>query len=81
MRYISTRGGQETDFIGAVMQGLAADGGLLVPDELPHVDPRSFAGESLAEIAAELLAPFFAGSVLEGRVAEICEDALDFPVP
>jgi threonine synthase len=81
MRYISTRGGQETDFVGAVMQGLATDGGLLVPDELPHFDPEGFSGGSLAEIAAELLAPFFAGSPLERQLAEISRDALDFPVP
>lgn len=81
MRFISTRGSQETDLIGAVMQGLAGDGGLFVPDELPKLDPARIEGESLAEIAAELLAPFFAGSALEADLGDICRDALDFPVP
>ena len=81
MRYSSTRGGEETDLVGAILQGLAGDGGLLVPDELPHFAPADFRGETLAEIAAELLAPFFAGSALAAALDDICRDALDFPVP
>ena len=81
MHYLSTRGGQETHLIGAVMQGLADDGGLFVPDALPRVDPSQLHGESLAEIAAGLLAPFFAGTMLEEDLNDICRDALNFPVP
>jgi threonine synthase len=81
MRYLSTRGGEQTDLVDAVMRGLAADGGLFVPDELPRFAPDDFRGDTLAEIATELLAPFFAGSGLEGQLGEICRDAFDFPVP
>jgi len=81
MRYLSTRGDQEIDIVGAVMQGLAPDGGLYVPAELPRLEPERFRGETLAEIAAELLAPFFAGSPLADSLESICRDALDFPVP
>ena len=81
MRYLSTRGGQETSLVDAVMHGLAADGGLFVPDELPRVDPKAVRGNSLAEIAAEVLAPFFVGSALEGELGAICRDAFDFPLP
>jgi threonine synthase len=81
MRYTSTRGAEETGLIDAILRGLAADGGLFVPGALPRFSPDDFRGETLAEIAAELVAPFFAGSVLEDDVAEICADALDFPVP
>jgi threonine synthase len=80
VHFISTRGGQDADLIGAVMQGLASDGGLFVPDALPRIDASQIRGESLAEIASELLAPFFAGSMLEDELADICADALDFPV-
>lgn len=80
MRFSSTRGGQETDLISAVMQGLASDGGLFVPEALPVRDPATIEGESLAEIAAELLAPFFAGSRLASELESICRDALNFPV-
>jgi threonine synthase len=81
MRYISTRGGDETDLVGALMRGLAADGGLYVPSDLPHFDPAAFQGETLAEITAELLAPFFQDSPLAGELALIAHEALDFPVP
>lgn len=80
MRYQSTRGGEETELVDAVMRGLAADGGLFVPEELPRFAPQDFRGNSLAEIATELLAPFFAGSSLERELAAICRDAFDFPL-
>jgi threonine synthase len=81
MRYFSTRGGQETGLVDAVMRGLAADGGLYVPGELPRFEPGAVRGESLAEISAEVLAPFFAGSGLESELPAICRDAFDFPLP
>jgi threonine synthase len=81
MRYSSTRGGQGTSLVDAVMRGLAADGGLYVPDELPWFDASAVRGESLAEIAAEVLAPFFDGSGLETELGAICRDAFDFPLP
>jgi len=81
MRFLSTRGGESVGLVDAVMRGLAADGGLYVPEELPRFGAGDFKGESLAEIAADLLAPFFAGSALEREVRAICRRALDFPVP
>jgi len=77
---MSTRGGQETDLVSAILQGLADDGGLFVPDSLPTFDPASFKGESLAEIADEMLTPFFADTELADELGEICRDALNFPV-
>jgi threonine synthase len=81
MRYFSTRGGEEVGLLDALLRGLAADGGLYVPDELPRFAPRDFRGETLPAIATELLAPFFDGSPLASEVAAICRDALNFPVP
>jgi threonine synthase len=81
MRYSSTRGGQDTDLLGAILQGLASDGGLFVPDDLPRFVPADFSGETLAEIATELLTPFFAGSPLAPELGDICREALDFAVP
>jgi len=78
---LSTRGGEETDLVDAIMRGLATDGGLFVPDELPRFAPNDFRGTALAEISAELLAPFFAGSGLDAELGAICRDAFDFPVP
>jgi threonine synthase len=81
MRYFSTRSGEQSGLVDAIMQGLAADGGLFVPEELPRFEVEALSGNTLAEIAAELLQPFFAGSTLEEDVAEVCREAFDFPVP
>ncbi len=40
MRYISTRGGDTADFSGAVLAGLARDGGLFMPAAIPDVRAR-----------------------------------------
>jgi threonine synthase len=81
MRYQSTRGGEQAELVDAVMRGLAADGGLFVPEELPRFAPQDFRGDTLAEIAAEVLAPFFAGSSLGHELGAICRDAFNFPLP
>lgn len=81
MLFRSTRGGQQAGLVEAVMQGLARDGGLFVPDALPRFGPDEIEAESFAGIAAELLAPFFAGSPLAAELDSICRDALDFEVP
>jgi len=42
MKYISTRGGIDPiSFTKAVMMGLATDGGLLLPQTIPHVDEKT----------------------------------------
>ena len=62
MEYCSTRGNQNVDLASAVMQGLAPDGGLFVPDSLPRMSAETFEGcHSLAEIGARLLEPLFRG--------------------
>jgi len=81
MRYLSTGAGHETDLVGAVMQGLAPDGHLYVPEALPHFDPVALEVDSIPDIAATLLEPFFDGSALAPSLAEICRNALNFPIP
>jgi threonine synthase len=81
MRYFSTQGGHETDLIGAILQGLAPDGSLYVPEELPRFQIGEIGGETVAEIGSQLLAPFFEGSSLAGSLEAICSDALNFPIP
>jgi threonine synthase len=58
MRYISTRGGDHPlGFKDAVMTGLARDGGLLLPAEVPYVAPRLPAWQRLSypELAFEIM--------------------------
>ncbi len=64
----------------AIAAGLAPDGGLYVPERLPPA--RALVpGRDIAETAATLLAPFFAGDALETELAAICREAFDFPAP
>ena len=81
MRYLSTQGAYEANLIEVIGRGLAPDGRLYVPERLPSFDFKKIQGESLAEIAIELLEPFFQGSPLEVGLEEICKDAFNFPVP
>jgi threonine synthase len=83
LRYISTRGvSRDATLSEAIAVGLAPDGGLYVPRQLPKVDPRDFAADgTLADTAATLLAPFFAGDALAGELPAICAEALTFPTP
>jgi threonine synthase len=83
LRYASTRGTSPAATLSeAIAAGLAPDGGLYVPDHLPTLHPDSFdpAG-TLAETAATLLAPFFAGDKLARELPSICAEALTFATP
>ena len=69
-------------FSAAVLQGLAPDGGLYVPDAWPRLTPEDFAGLSaLPAVGTRLLAPFVAGDPLERQLPAIADEALDFPAP
>ena len=83
MKFISTRGNSPAvNLSAAINAGLAPDGGLYVPQQLPHFDPADFAGhETLAEIAAHLLAPFCADDALGAQLAAICAEAFAFAAP
>lgn len=60
--YSSTRGGQPNlDFRTVVMQGLAHDKGLFVPDSLPTVTPQeleAWRSLSYADLAVKVIAKF-----------------------
>lgn len=61
MRYTSTRGQTEPhDFLSAVAAGLAPDGGLFLPDPLPHFPcvPEAWHHLNYAELAAEFFSHF-----------------------
>ncbi|MEN1729673.1 MAG: threonine synthase, partial [Pseudomonadota bacterium] len=83
MKYLSTRG--QTDQVAletALRAGLAPDGGLFVPEQLPEFADDAFKdSSSLPATAEEALAPYFSGSVLEDRLGLIAGDALDLPLP
>lgn len=69
-------------FSTAVLEGLAADGGLYVPAAWPQVRVEDFAGAvSLPQVAQPLLEPFLAGDRLGPELAALAQEALTFPAP
>ncbi|HKQ60982.1 MAG TPA: threonine synthase [Candidatus Polarisedimenticolaceae bacterium] len=82
MRYVSTRGtAPAVPFSQAVLDGIAPDGGLYVPERMPRVDPATLEGApGWPELAAEFLRPFLAGDPLAARLDELCRTAFDFPL-
>jgi threonine synthase len=83
MKFISTRSGAPAiGLSAAIAAGLAADGGLYVPDSLPRFSPSDFdRDETLAQIAERLLTPFFAGDALAAELPAICTEAFTFAAP
>ncbi len=83
MRFVSTRGAAPAVPISvAIRDGVAPDGGLYLPEALPRADLTALRHDMpLADFAARMLAPFFAGDALEDALPPICADAFDFPVP
>ena len=78
MHYISTRGqGEPLDFEAVLLAGLAGDGGLFVPQSLPHLSAGDIAGMrdmDYAELAFTLMRPFVAGSIPDGDFRAIVDD-------
>jgi threonine synthase len=84
MRYLSTRGadGATASLSDAISRGIAPDGGLYVPESFPRADlGRIGNATSTAAVASALLAPYFAGDLLEPELEAICSDAFNFPAP
>ena len=77
MRYISTRGqAPELSFTQAMMTGLARDGGLYVPKDVPQMavgDIAALAGKSYEDVAFSVIRPFigddFTDDALQGIIA------------
>jgi threonine synthase len=85
VKYSSTRSSDDARKLTldeALMRGIADDGGLFVPDELPAFDVDDFsASRSIGDTAKILLMPFFSGSSLAPMVDEIIAETLHFPIP
>jgi threonine synthase len=83
LRYLSSRGGAPgVTLTEAIRQGLAPDGGLYVPTQLPEVDVAAVARSTrLPDIAQSALGGFFRGDRLEPKLGDIARAAFDFPAP
>jgi len=59
VRYVSTRGGAAPQrFSDILLEGLAPDGGLYVPESWPRADLAAWRGLPYAQLAARVLAPY-----------------------
>ena len=82
MKFRSTRGGHSVTFDEALIQGIAEDGGLFLPDTLPEFSMDDFAGsKSIAEVASILLYPFLEESSLAPVLDVVIAETFSFPMP
>lgn len=73
-KYVSTRGGIDpVDFKDAVMMGLADDGGLIIPEEIPNISEKlnSWAGLEYTDLAYEIMSLFIGDSIPEDSLRTI----------
>jgi threonine synthase len=79
IRYVSSRGGvPPCGFEQALLDGLADDGGLYVPEIWPRLDRDRLAalrGASYQEVAAAVLAPFVEGALSETELRRLIDQA------
>ncbi len=82
MKFRSTRGKKTVTFDEALIQGIAEDGGLYLPDELPAFSIKEFSGaQATGDVAKILLQPFFESSTLLSVLDEINAETFSFPLP
>ncbi len=83
MKYISTRGQSPMlTFSEALFAGLAADGGLYVPEKFPAFDVGSFPiNASLSQVGELVLGGFVEEPSFKISLAEICHRTFNFPIP
>ena len=79
MQFVSTRGQAPVlGFSDAVLAGLAADGGLYVPQSWPQVSPAEiagFAGKPYADVAFDIIGRFTGDEIPAARLKAIVEEA------
>ena len=78
MKYISTRGKAPVqDFEGVLLTGLASDGGLYVPENIPAFssdDIAAMAGLSYEEVAFKVMRPFVGDCIPEADFKRIIDE-------
>ncbi|EAV43353.1 threonine synthase [Stappia aggregata IAM 12614] len=81
MKYISTRGEAPVlEFSDVLLQGLARDGGLYLPETWPQFDAdtiASFAGKPYQDVAFQVISPFVGGAIPEDDLKSMIAEAYD----
>lgn len=83
MLYYSTKGNAlKVSFKEALLNGLAPDGGLYIPESIPNYKQDFFQSDwSFPVLATAMIHPFVADDLPKNKLSEICHTAFDFPVP
>jgi threonine synthase len=85
MRFRSTRGASpDVDLVTAILEGVAADDGLYLPNHIAPLAGAAVRGHrdaTLHEIAAAVLAPFCEGAVARDTFEAIVRQTFTFPIP
>jgi threonine synthase len=85
MKFVSTRGGGDpVGFIEAMLTGLAPDGGLYIPTEIPRISPEVLSrmrGRSFPSVARTILGEILGDDPPRERVVAAVDSAFDFMVP
>jgi len=83
VQYFSTN--KKSSLVGfrdALFQGLAPDGGLYLPENIPNLwDKLKYKDLSYPELAFEILHPYVDGEIPKLSLADICQNAFSFIVP
>lgn len=82
--YYSTRDKQKTpvSFEEALLKGLAADGGLYIPNQIPKIDNQNWLeAKSFAELGSRVLKGWLEDEIPSAVLTPIIQDALNFPCP
>ena len=79
MKYVSTRGeAKPASFNEALIEGLARDGGLYVPESWPQISRAEISalrGKSYAEVAFRVIAPFVGDDIPERDLKRMIKEA------
>ncbi|NBN64428.1 threonine synthase [Pannonibacter tanglangensis] len=79
MKYISTRGEAPVlEFQDVLLQGLARDGGLYLPESWPVFDAATiagFAGKPYADVALAVIRPFVGSAIREADLKRMIDEA------
>ena len=82
MHFYSTKNRSiSVGFKEALFNGLAPDGGLYMPQNVPQLEIDFFKSDlSYTELAIGMIYPFTKGDLTHAQLANICELAFDFPL-
>ncbi|MDR2963063.1 MAG: threonine synthase [Bacteroidales bacterium] len=82
--YSTNHSAAPVNFGEALLQGLAPDKGLYMPEHIPtfaEEEIREFSTKTYAEIAYAVFSKFFAGDIPAETLKVLCEDAYNFDIP